>query len=322
MPLIDILQRYATITGVRLVESGSRAAAVDLINAGARKLYQMDDMEGCLYEQVFDFDLTNELVTLPWYVERLRGVRCRDSKTPLTLIDKRPRYQYGKYYQDTLDFRVKQKVSTTQDVTNESSLTFTIPSTNGEAFDVVVVGSTANKSKEQEVLSFSATDTTKTTTNSFVGFPHIRGIYKNKQTQYDVTVTDASSNVVATIPSHRKSSEYLLVQIRDSDFTVAGTNKCYEILFKWAYEELIDDYDEFVCPGFDDAIYHMALAEYYMKSKDPVENAKAEAEKREAKDVARRLNRDNNRAQEMRIETKPQGIYKAIRKIGYGRRFV
>lgn len=319
MPLIKILQRYAKATGTRLSESASRDDALEKINAGARKLYQKDDLDDCLFEQVFNFDLSSELVALPWYVDKLRGVRCRSSKTPLTLIDKRPRYQYGNHYQDNLDFRVKQRIATKVDSGNESSLTFTIPAQNDTSFKVVVVGSTASSAKVSEELEFSATDTTKTTTNSFVGFPHIRGIYKDKKTKYDVTVTNASSEVVAELPAHRTESSYLLAQIRDPDFTAPDTEKCYEILFKWAFEEMTEDYDEFVCPGFDDAIYYMAMAEYYRVSADGNENAKAEAEERSALELVRNLNRDNNRARESRIETKPSGLTTALRRMRYGK---
>jgi|TARA_R110000824_G_scaffold11801_3_gene51864 hypothetical protein len=314
MPLIDILTPLAVQTGLRLDNANSKQKAIDIVNEGARRLYESTDMQFCLYEQVFDFDLTNELVTLPYYVDIVRGIRCQSSNMPLTLIDKRPRYQYGKYYQDALDIRVKQKVALNRDLENESPFTFTISAQNDEAFTVTVVGSTSSRDRVEETLSFSATDVTKTTVNSFLNHPPLRGIYKNKRTKYNVVVTDASANEIAEIASHRKESKYLMVQIRDPSLTGSGS-KCYEILYKYVYEPFDTDYSDFVCPGFDDAILHMALSVFYMASKDQEEMVKAVAEEGVAKKIARNINKDSERSNEHRLQTKPSGLMTAHNRI-------
>lgn len=314
--LLDILERYAQQTGTRLDNANSKASAIKDINEAAKALYESDDFKYCLFEQVFSFDLTNPIVTLPYYVDIIRGVRCLESKTPLTIIDKAPRYQYGKKYQDSADFRIKNKLAIAQDLDNETALVVSIPAQNDEAFTVTIVGSTANSDREEETLSFSATDTTKTTTRSWTNHPGIEGIYKNKSTKYNVTVKDQSATplTIATIPAHMKFTQYLLVQLREPDQTGSGT-KCFEILFKHIFQPFTTDYSKFICPGYDDAILHKTLAVYYGRSKDQADIVKSIKEDKQAHKLAKAVNFDNTRTEEHRIQVKPTGTQRAYRRI-------
>jgi len=152
-----------------------------------------------------------------------------------------------------------------REIANESTLKFSIPEVESVAFSINIIGATPNSSRVQETLTFSPGDILK---ESAVPFISIRNIVKSAPTQYDITVLDADGNTMSLIPNHKTYVLYHWIQIFDWDnMYIPTTSAQIEVLYKKKFDDLVNDYDEFLFGDkYDKAIYWKYLAH---QSKDP-----------------------------------------------------
>jgi len=303
MPLINILTEVAAEEGIKLTELASKQKLVREVNKAARTLYHSDDLSYALYEQVFQIDEEQQQFTLPWYVGAVRGARHKDSMKRIDLKDMRPRYQTHGWAQETYSFRVKYEVPNQRDIVNASSLVFTIPFVETEEVKITVQGSVANKTLVTEVVTIPIGSLTVTTINSFTEFLGPRAITKNIRTIGDVTVTDASGNIIAIIPNILERSRYLLCQKHDhTEPSGLGVN-CYEILYKHLYVPMLEDNDSFIIPGeeWEDILVLLTQAKIRLRSGD-----------RDKRDTAKELRRDAIIQLRDKVHSDTGGIEKTI----------
>lgn len=258
-----ILQEFCKETGHSISTTALRNSALDKINKAAKELYDSTDLSGCLREQVFTFDSINKQVTLPWYVGQIRGVRNYNTTEKVTINDLRPRYYYGKGYQDSLKWRIKRVIPILRSLDNQSTLKVVIPAVNSETFKVWISGRTDNASAGVETFEFSVS---ATEIIGIVPFLDILAISKNRLTDVDLQVYDASDTLIAEIPNHERESRYTLIQVLDDKRTTSGDScNCYEILYKQQLSILKNDQDVFPCEGYDDVIVWKAVSHFWQK---------------------------------------------------------
>jgi hypothetical protein len=259
--LKDILIRCALEPGISVATAAEKAWLRTKVNEGARDLYQSSDLSGSLREQVFDINPTGNQISLPWQVGEIRAARYYDSGRKIPLHDMRPRYHTDGWAESVYDiiWRVKTISAIASQLVSATRLTVSIPKAESSDFRVAIVGATTNSNRVEEQLLFVAGETSKETTNVFspVRPDCIDFIGKSGPTTYDVTIADANNNVLAVIPNNLESTRYTVIQVHPRRLSEAQTEscQCIEVLYKHTFFPFVNDYDEFVCAGYDEAIY-------------------------------------------------------------------
>jgi len=307
----DILLDVSNEIGVTLATQLQKKSLISLwINQAAEDLYTSDDLPGCLREQVFDLDLSDGMVTLPWYVYKIRGLRNVNWWNSISQHDHRMRYSTNGYkefwnYGWMRDvWRVKEVRAIGRSITNAAPLTLKIPLPETVAFAVNITGSNNNSVRLTEKITFSAGVTEMTTVNSFINpyneFP-IESIIKNIPTTYDLTIKDANDLEIAKIPNSELSSRYTVIQVFDNGVILPLSTdcNCTEVLFKYKLSPMLNDFDSFPCPGFDKAIFYKFMENYKGKNG---ELDQAVAYKIKCKEICDNLNNDDNQNKEMKID--------------------
>lgn len=272
MALLDILKILDSLDGIQTTDPAQKSLAIARINEAAKEIWESDDFPESLEEEVVDLNVDSQVVALPWYVEYLRGWRYFESRTTGELADKRNRYRDGNSSEIwSKRWRSIKHYPLMHDINNASILELTLPAPESEEFSVNIVGTTSNSTKTQETVTFAPGEIVKVSVGNFRD--PIFNITKSKPTAYDITVTDVNGNVLARIPNHRVFCHYHLIQILDSESTVlTGTSSSVEILFKKKFNDLVNDYDEFLFGDkYDKAIYW----KYKEHSADNTDSAKA-----------------------------------------------
>jgi hypothetical protein len=178
-----------------------------------------------------------------------------------------------------------------------------LPAAEAAAFKIYVAGATANGDRVVEEVSFATTDTTKTTTNSWLTFPELKNIEKTAITAGNITITDDAGEEVGMIANQEYRSRYTIVQISDTTDGAVSECNCFEILYKLKFSPFYNDYDEFPCEGYDEVVKWMVLANYY-GAKDGMEK-KAGGYLLRAKYLVAEKDADANKGRELRMEFRP-----------------
>lgn len=316
--LLYILQEFSKETGHPISSAASRNSALEKINKAARELYDTTDLPGCLREQVFTFDPTNKMVTLPSYVGQIRGVRRYESTERIKLEDLRPRYHSDKSFQSIFEWRIKQIVPVLRTPENSAPYKITATSANGEAFKVYISGVTDVAQSDIDVFEFDVSDVEKIGTKVFLTSP--LAITKDKLTTVNLSVFDASDNLIAEIPNNERQSRYTLVQVLDdkNDFNASsGDCNCYEILYKLQLTTLKNDYDVFPCDGYDDAIVWKAVSHFWQKVMSDLGKANALAAETRLNTILAQKANDSESGIEKEIQFAPNRLFSGIRTHSY-----
>jgi len=279
MALLNILQMIGASDGITITDANEKLALVARVNEAARELYELEDFPESLEEELFNLDVASQMVSLPWYVEWIRGWRYYESRLRGETHDKRNRYSsdFGNelYFHRWRHFKFS---PVSRDIVNESTLTLSIPEADDTKFTVSVVGATTNAARTQETITFEPGDLTHTTSGNFKA--PLSGIVKDGPCKFDITVKDAEDNTLSVIPNHMTQIRYHVIQILDYEsYSLDTQTNSVEILFKRKYQELVNDYDEFLFGDkYDKAIYwkykshqaenEKALAIYEIKCND------------------------------------------------------
>lgn len=272
--LRDILVNLQDALGV----SGDRTRLVRFINQAYREYYDRTDLPGSLYEQSFEFDMTDQLVTLPWYVDQVRAMRRVRSNDPVRLLGQAPRYHINPWTQARTEFYVLGRRAIHTPLSLESQLTVTIPVAQSTPFTVTIKGQTPSAASVTEKLSFAAGDLSKTTTTQFakdnpIG---IESISRYGDVTADIQVSDGAGVIICTIPNSVESPQHTVIQWNNFDAgTYSTTDNVIELLYKRVFVPLILDSDETVFPALDNAILWKARGYYASLSKDELAGTQA-----------------------------------------------
>lgn len=243
--LADLKQFAQEIVGTTSEEQLTR-----YINRACQELYDTADLPNALWEAYFTIDLTSQLVTLPWYVGDIRGVRRHQFANKIQVVDARPRYHYSPWRQPLDQWRIVGNTPLHTSLSQAGLLTVTIDAAESEAFTVRIRGQTTQSQITSDTLTFPAGTLSVTTTKQFTQpAPFgIIGITKSRLTDTDVRVKQAVDNVeVALVPNCLTEASNKLIQVHDGTFhTAFGSGEYCEILFKWPFIKLQDDEDMFL----------------------------------------------------------------------------
>lgn len=256
--------------------SADRARLLRFVNQAYREYYERTDLHGSLFEQSFEFHPEEQLVTLPWYVDQVRGMRRVQSNDTVRLTDLTPRMVARPWRQVRNEFHVVARRAIHTPLALESQLTFTIATAQTQPFTVTVKGQTGAAATLTETLTFAAGETAKTTTAQFIkDDPHgIESLSRNGAVTADITVTDGAGTVLATIPNSLESVAHVVVQWHDMD-SYDTSDDIIEVFYKRVFTPLTLDTDECCFPALENAITWKARAYYYSLSKDELAGQQA-----------------------------------------------
>jgi hypothetical protein len=234
------------------------------INKAAKELYEGRDLVNVDREQLFALEGDDMLVSLPYYVEEIRGVRSHDRRERLVLGDMRGRYKSDGWAEPLLKWRERWKNPLKAAITNEAPFTLSIPQAETAAFTIILSGSTPNSARITESIIFAAGETSKVTANQFTEVFSFSNLSSHT---YDVTLTDADGVELSVLPNVADRARYITVQVLDAIAVSLEQPYLVEVLYKNAFLFMRGDYDEFVCPGYDDAIAWQTIGNSLAKSR-------------------------------------------------------
>lgn len=319
--LKDILNFVAPKIGKQSQNSDDRLALVEMINQAAEEVHRSDDLAFCLFEQVFSATISEQQITLPYYVEFVRGVRRWDDRNKITLHSMRPRYQeFHNEYSD-VTWRTKNDVPLAQSLDNESALTFTLDEAQDEEVKITIAGSTSIADKDSETVTIGVGELSAVTTKAWTNFPGIKSISKDRYTTSNVKITDADAVEVGVIPNMMSRTHYTTVQVEQGN-EASNVCKTYEVLFKYRFIPFINDTDEFMYPHFDQAIGWRVLANYHGNGDDERSIQLAAAAQAKSMQLTKEASRDAFQAHELQYERRELEGYcahKYIKHRGYAR---
>jgi hypothetical protein len=251
--LNNILTDIASDIGGDLTVASQKALIIDRVNKAAKEIYTKTDLKNSLREQVFDLDTETAQVTLPHYVGEVRGMRHYDARLRISINTYAPRYHYGMAHEVwALKFRKLSKSPIQREISNESTLEFSIPLVESVNISLVITGRTSNSNRFSETVVIPAGELTAMSVGNYTS---VESLQKTAYTIYDVTVKDVDDNTLAVISNNELASEYNLFQVLD--YNIETNTAVIECLYKHKFYPFRSDNDEFVCgPDYDRAIYY------------------------------------------------------------------
>jgi hypothetical protein len=322
MPLSNIIDIISRQFGFSVTDAEEKATLIDGINTAARKIYLGndgvgDDLDGSLVENVFNINQSSNQVCLTPDAGWIRGVRYFDSRLRVEINDMYPRYHHGGFSREAwpMKFRELNKSPLARDIENQSTLTFTIPAVDGDIVTITIIGSTTNSSFVREVVTIPVgLKSVETVAN----WTTVKSIAKTGRSLYDISITDAGSNVMAVWPNYMKQLEHVVFQLSDDEYNPPVLDRAsVEVCYKQSFVPMEEDSDEFQCgQQYDETIAWKFIELYQLLKKDNAQAALA------AKGlVAESLgeigqNADENRVKKLNFR-KP-GVYRAFDRLRNG----
>lgn len=275
--LVDLIRDAAEITGIDAGATNRRELLVRKINMAAQELYDSYDLPGSLWEREFRLqDNDYRLVTVPWYVGLIKGVRRFQFSRKVQLVDPRPRYHYKPWRQGLFQWRIIGDTPLTQHMTQSGYLRARLDVAEEGPLTVTIKGQTNTADIAYERLQFPAGTTQLTTTNQWrKSSPFgIVSITKSARTLGNVHITQVlDGREVAVIPNCLKFSRNRLVQIHDGFHVLSFADQEHiEMLFKWFLVPLEEDEDQFLHTDIWDQAIIWKLREQWHSTREGEES--------------------------------------------------
>jgi hypothetical protein len=241
----SLIQQVSETVGVLPDSQDKEAQVLAWLNRAAVMIYDQYDLPGSVFEQFFCVDNNKFVITFPWYVGAIRGVRWHDSSRLVTMRDMRPRYHGVPWTQPYLQWRQIAATPLHTPLTNAGPLTFQISAAEVNPFDIIINGQTSMAANTTEIITFTPGELVKNSVNLFE--PEnpfgITSIKKSAYTNSDVAVlVSATQAEVGRIPNNQLYASNLRVQILDWN---AGTpfivgEDCVEVLYKQRFSPFVN----------------------------------------------------------------------------------
>ncbi len=250
MSLKYIFTRVASDAGVQPDSNPEqKARLLDIINQAAVEVYENKDLPISLKELYLRANSNKELA-LPPIVGELRAIRSTLRNDVWELHDIRPRYQAQDWQNEWKNWIIKGYSCFQTELTNVAPGTITYPVVD-EDLEITFVGVTSNSNRAVDTIVMDAVS--KNWTKSFIDLIAIR---KNKITDYNVTITDADGNEMATLFADQLESRYVIVDVSKYPSLRCCPDGTFimEVLYKPRLARMEHDEDTFPVDGFDDVI--------------------------------------------------------------------
>lgn len=294
--LRDIIIDIASEGGIKITDEEQLSFVIKKINDATEEIYTSFELYCSLMEQIFDVDPANNSIqiSLPHYVGVVKAARWYIPNIDLGVVDMRPHYQPKMWEQKNwLSIRVKGELPIQRDITNASILRVRFKKPVTETVTVTITGKTEYADFTREQLVFAAGEQEKLTTESFT---ELESITKNISTAYDAEVYDIDDNLMAVLHNHQHKTNYTLIQLLnpvDGIQQVLPPTQYMEILWKRHFRKMVNQTDEFMCPGYDKAIFWKFMEHEAARSKDPNENAKALGYAAKCSDIVAKVTKEH-----------------------------
>lgn len=233
----SLIQQVSETVGVLPDSQDKESQVLGWLNRAAVMIYDQYDLPGSVFEQFFCVDNNQHVITFPWYVGAIRGVRWHESSRLVTLTDMRPRYHGVPWTQPYLKWRQMNSTPLHTPLTNAGPLTFQISAIETQPFDVIVNGQTSRAANVTEIVTFTPNNLVKSTVNLFEPESPfgITSIKKSRYTNSDVVILNsATQGEIGRIPNNQLYASNMRVQILDWNAStpfIIGED-CVEVLFK------------------------------------------------------------------------------------------
>ena len=241
----SLIQQVSETVGVLPDSKDNEAQVLAWLHRAAVMIYVQYDLPGSVFEQFFCVDNNKFVITFPWYVGAIRGVRWHDSSRLVTMRDMRPRYHGVPWTQPYLQWRQISATPLHTPLTNAGPLTFQISAAETQPFDIIINGQTSMAANTTEIITFTPGDLVKNSVNLFE--PEnpfgITSIKKSAYTSSDVAVlVSATQAEVGRIANNQLYASNIRVQILDWN---AGTpfilgEDCVEVLYKQRFSPFVN----------------------------------------------------------------------------------
>ena len=241
----SLIQQVSETVGVLPDSQDKENQVLGWLNRAAVMIYDQYDLPGSVFEQFFCVDNNQHVITFPWYVGAIRGVRWHDSSRLITLTDMRPRYHGVPWTQPYLKWRQIQSTPLHTPLTNAGPLTFQINAAETQPFDVIVNGQTSRAANVTEIVTFTPNNLVKSTVNLFEPESPfgITSIKKSRYTNSDVVILNsATQGEIGRIPNNQLYASNMRVQILDYNAStpfIVGED-CVEVLFKQRFSPFVN----------------------------------------------------------------------------------
>lgn len=309
MAFREIKIRVAQYTGLSDSDANDLALLRQLVNEAAKEVYNSGDLPGSLAEAVFVID-TNYQFALPMETSNIRGFRQYESQQKLSLVNMAERYETNPWYRDWERYRVKADSPIQYDIANAGTLT--INAAVADSGVITITGSAVGRSRVSETITMDATS--KTTTNQFTA---IHSITSGAPRSYDYDIVDVDGRVLATLANNALRTCYQILLLSNYPWSQISTTLNVEVLYKKAFQPFVNDGDEFVVTGFDDAIYYQFQSNWDSTRKGDEERAILAQQKSQSVrdgEVANRIQKQPD----SRIVFKAQAGQRVMKQIRYG----
>jgi hypothetical protein len=299
MSLLTIRQKCLTRTGSNKDASSNDFALLNrLINDAAEEVYRSDDLNGALKEELIAIPSVNsKMLAFPAYMFEIRAMRWYDSMTIIKLRTIHARFQNDNYGIKLEDWRDIGYSPLQQQITNASTLKFTIPLAELSDIKISVVGKTPNSSRIEEIVTIATGSLEVETVNDF---EEVVSITKSRVTNYNITVEDAEENELALIPNNELQSRYKIVQIRDDKFSGQQENCGIEVLYKEKFVPMVNNSDTFLDGSYDEAIYWKFLEYWYSTHEGKAQEALMSMQK--SAEIVEQVRNNANLNKDMQIQ--------------------
>lgn len=307
--IIDILLAYCNKTGLHPVND--RITALFDINRAAKEIYDGLEPDRGLSEVVLSVPKDKQL-SLPYYIGELRGIREYKYSTPIPLYSiGQPQYSSSTWQFLWRNWRQKPVSPIHTSLDNGGILSLNQPTADSSVVSVAM--QTVNGNRIVENITMDAT--IKNTTNSPSKIYSISSATQGRL--YDCVVKDIVGVEIATLFNNQQKTRYLTIDVSEfqwgSSFTNDGVTTLAECLFKPALIKMYYDTDEFICEGYDDAVYCKAMEIWYHGQEGKENDAIAFGMK--ATRVTDLATRSQEQGEMKTVQFQPNGVYNAFKKI-------
>jgi hypothetical protein len=269
MALRDILPELAADNGYKLSEPEARAYLINNLNAVAKDWYNTLDLSWCWREQYMEIGVADQLISFPWYVDRIAGMREPDGNFVLNTMTMKPRYQKVTW-SNIIEFpRITRKLPLKRALNGYEKLYIHLKKASSQDIIFNFAGRTtyAERHTEQVVV------TAGTLVKPFAAlYEEINSITKMERSDVDIIISrsedvDDESSYVGEMPNHQDECLNIIIQAGDF-YTLFGQTRIIEVLYKQKFIPFFDDSDEFPCTNIYDKALQLG-AHARLMGKDP-----------------------------------------------------
>lgn len=208
----------------------SRETALREINYAWKELWETDDLPNSLFEVTVQPTDSNAIISLPYYVGTIRGVKQNIvGRERIALNTPRPYYQDETYALLPWRWRILGTSPINHSILNATTVTLTFDRPCVEQTIVTLMGPDDRGEEVREQIIFEIGDITKESTRRYSDFSQIA---KNTYTTNNLRVLNAQNEELGFVPNMAYDAKYTIVQITDQCNKTQNWCRCFDILYK------------------------------------------------------------------------------------------